>query len=490
MSAGETPDRSLGANVLSGVSYLAGQQIAATLLGVLSMAVLVRHLGPSDYGLWAIATGVLGLSGAAAAPFDEAIRRFVPEAIARDDSRLAMRITVLAAGARIAFTVAAVFGVVLLAAELASVYPSPEVMAGLLTVGVLQVLATSLDNVTFGILLGLQRYGLGAAASVVTRLIFLGIVVTAVVAGWGLATLWLAASLGLLGISVAFLVLAVILLRQATAGDYAHEPAGWRDVWATIWSYTWPLWGNRANGLVYQHASRTLLGAFASPALVGLFSLARSASEHLSRLYQQLPQVLVPALAGHSESDRGPSLAPLRQVGRWAGPLGTWLSAAVLLLAPEIVRVFAGSDFSGAVPILMIFAVQPAFRLAVGVERRLQSPERHTDPVATHGSPGCPGDRGGRARGRGRERMGRGGHRGLGLLAYTRSPDLRPAATIRRSDETVDPPGCDLPARRSSSRYCRRVYRSPFGASGHPCPGAGGDVPVGSTRPRGCACIE
>ncbi len=353
--------------VFAGVSYLALRQVASGLAALLSAVLLVRHFGPAGFGVYMLALGVVGLCAIATGSSEEALRRFLPERVARGEHRSARHLFALVLSARLTLALLVAGALFFVAPVLTRDYAGGVLPAFLLRVGALLLFALAAEAVAAGTFLGLGRFGMPALFGLLSSAVALLLAVLTVVLDLDLPTFF-ALSMGLhLAAAGAFLGAAARALAAATSGPAAAAPAPREDL-GRLWRYTWPLWGNSAAELAYRHAARVILGALAPVAVVGYFSLAKNLIEQVSGVLGQFRVVLVPTLSEWSEAEAEPRLgAALAAVAAWVGPLGLLAGLGLFVLAPDVIQIVGGAGFAPAVPVLQIYAFQLPFRLMTNV---------------------------------------------------------------------------------------------------------------------------
>jgi PST family polysaccharide transporter len=126
----------------------------------------------------------------------------------------------------------------------------------------------------------------------------------------------------------------------------------------------WTMFLFRSSVSLYTAGNSFLLGLFAPPQFVGLFSGAEKISRAFLGLFEPINQSLFPRLsylAQHSPS-RAQQLARLGVIA--LGGVGMFLTVGVMALAPLLVHVLLGPSFTPAVASLRILA---ALMLLVGL---------------------------------------------------------------------------------------------------------------------------
>lgn len=162
------------------------------------------------------------------------------------------------------------------------------------------------------------------------------------------------------------LVEVVAHLHKLHAQGKSFRPRIERGEWITLIRRGWPSLGLTAGQSLTFRADRYILGAFAGPAVVGVYSVAATLSEMLRLIPSALGQVAffraASATASHRALDRARVLllvimAPALVVLAWLGP---WL-----------IDLLFGSEFSGAALALRILLIGELAIMSFQIDSRV-----------------------------------------------------------------------------------------------------------------------
>ncbi len=196
---------------------------------------------------------------------------------------------------------------------------------------------------------GVERMRVNAAVEVGVRLTAAAAIILLVRDpgdGRTVLWIWLLSAGASLALTTAIMYRAVPFRRPASAAR--------RDALATGWA----LFVATAAVSLYTSATVFLLGLVVSSAQLALFSAAERVVRASMRATGALGAATYPRvtfLLNSGREDRAQRLAVLSLAALTA--LGVATAVALNLLAPWIVRVFLGAEFSGAVPVLRVLAL-------------------------------------------------------------------------------------------------------------------------------------
>jgi O-antigen/teichoic acid export membrane protein len=324
---------------------------------LLTVPVLIAHLGSSAYGVLVLVTAIVGYFAILDVNATAGSVKFIAQHHAAGEHTRLRR--VLSFGATLYLGIGAVGGAAIAFFSAALVQRVFNVPAELqaeavlaLRIGGLAFLAAQLQIYLQSVPQALQRYDLtgrleavfGTAASVITM---------------GVA--W--AGFGLVGVVVARLLLSVVnivlllrIVRRLLPGGLWSRPdrATARDVAGfSAWAYL-----ARLAALSAAHSDKLLIGAIVDMRALAWYSVPFLLVNRVYALAFRLAQVMFPrasalAAAGRHEQLRANYLDAVRYVA--------FVNAAILLLlvglAPEVMRHWAGAEFGTlAVTVLVVLA--------------------------------------------------------------------------------------------------------------------------------------
>lgn len=342
----------IGANLVR----LLGGKAAAGLIGLGTMAIAARTLGPRDFGvLVLIHTFAMTVGGIIEFPGWHAIVRYGAEARAAGDTHRLARLLRFAGGVEIVGGVASIvvaavvghlFGASLGWSPVAVAFAVPYSFA---------VLA-SIRATPAGYLQLMGRFDLLGIHSIVSPAVRLGGAALVAAHGGGLhafLVVWLAAALAewaamwLLGAWVARAALAGTPLLGPIDGVHAENPGLWRFMLAANADVTFSELSARIAPLI--------LGAVLGPAAAGLFNIAQRATTVISQPAQILGQAAYAELARLVASgERGEALrAAVAKCVTVAVVASLPVIALIAGFGGEIATILGGPAFAGAAGVML-----------------------------------------------------------------------------------------------------------------------------------------
>ena len=165
----------------------------------------------------------------------------------------------------------------------------------------------------------------------------------------------------------------------------AYREVGFRwPNWNSIW-HALQMGGSmfvfRAVQGLSGSANRLVLGSVAPVAMLGQYAGA----ERLVRVFQQgiwpVNQALYPKLSYQAQNNPGGAMKTVRLSLLCLGSVGLVFGAVIYLAAPLMVRLVLGSQYTGSVPVLQVFALWiPLTALATVLTFQLLLPNRLDGP--------------------------------------------------------------------------------------------------------------
>jgi O-antigen/teichoic acid export membrane protein len=353
-----------GGRVIRGGMLRTGTYGAGVALGIVSAALMTRHLGVEDFGKYVIVTSLIAIvAGLTEAGISNiAAREFATQ---ERDERDRLIANVL--GIR---TSIACFGVVAAVAFAVMAGYDRTMVVGTLLAGIGLVIGTVQQ--TYSIPIGvLLRFGWLSTLDLLRQTAFVAVVVVLLLADAGLLP-FLAATIPA---SLIVLALAIPLVR-GTAPLLPHfERSEWLRILRLVGIYA----AAAAVGTIYVSAvivTTSLVGTAEESGLLG-------AAFRIFTVLAGIPLLLVstafPVLARAAHTDRERLQYGVQRLVDIALIVGSWMALATILGAEVAIDIVAGAEFEDAVPVLQIqgLALLVGF-LAVTGAFALVALRRHT----------------------------------------------------------------------------------------------------------------
>jgi O-antigen/teichoic acid export membrane protein len=362
-----TPD-TITHRVSRGAFYIAVEKLSGLVSGIVYFALLLRWLGPTNYGIMTLALSFAGFATVVTGNFEMFLERFAAEYEAHGLLRTLRRAHWVALSVKLALGTVAALGLIAAAPVLARKYGIPE-LAVLLPLLASFVAFDGLSTTGRATLFGIQRFRIMA-------LTMMGFHVSKVVL---VAVLWearqgivpLAIGLSALAIAQGLVASAVPLWMLRHAEDHATPDApvpadrGTRALLRQMRRYCLPLLGGRITFLSGQNLSMIVLGKLFAPDLLGLYAYAFRTLERFSEVVNTVSTALLPSLTQlETRGQRDRLRAVFDQAHRFGQLAACALSFLLFAFAREITLVAAGHQFLPAVPMLRLLALVPIARTA------------------------------------------------------------------------------------------------------------------------------
>lgn len=348
-------------HVSRGAFWLSVEKATAALSGIAYVALLMRWMGPTKYGMMSIALAVTGIASLATGNFEVFLERYAAEYQAHGRQRHLRRALLLALGLKLALGLVATLVLLALTPTLARQYGIPE-LAMLLPVLALTVAFDGFSTAGRATLYGLQYFRALSAIAVlfhVAKTVMVGLL-------WytrhGLLSL--AVGITVLTVAQGLLSIALPLWRLRDAADAPRtEPEP--PLLRTMLGYCLPLLGARITFTSGQNLSKIVLGKLFDATQLGYFAFAFQTVERLVELVYTLPSALLPSLThlvARRERERLRDI--FDQAHRLIQFAGCAAAFGLFTFAREITLLVGSPLFEPAVPILRVLALVPAARTA------------------------------------------------------------------------------------------------------------------------------
>ena len=367
-------------HVTRGAFFLALEKSAALLSGMVYFALLLRWLGPTNYGMLTLALAIAGLASISTGNLEVFLERYAAEYLARGRHDLLHRAHAIALGIKVGLGVLAA-GVLLALAPMLAVQFKMEQLAVLLPILTVTVATDGFATTGRSMLFGLQRYEWVSGLALIFHVVKVLMVGTLWWAKQGLVSM----AVGLAAMAVAQAVLmsaaAWALARRAApvqpedenvleAGAPPDAPpaaasGGDGSLVRQMFAYCLPLLGARAAFLSGQNLGKVLLAKVLDATQLGYFTFAFQTIERFVELAYTLPSSLLPSLTHLVALEERERLGYIfDQAFRLVQVAACTLSWAVFAFAPELTLGVGSALFLPSTNMLRVLALVPIARTA------------------------------------------------------------------------------------------------------------------------------
>jgi PST family polysaccharide transporter len=364
-------------HVTRGAFFLAVEKTAALLSGMLYFALLLRWLGPTNYGMLTLALAIAGLASISTGNLEVFLERYAAEYQARGRYALLNRAHGIAVGVKVGLGVLAAIVLMALAPTLAAQFKMPE-LAVLLPILTITVATDGFATTGRSMLFGLQRYEWVSGLALLFHIAKVLLVGALWWAKQGLVSL----AFGLSALAVVQAVLmsasAWALARRAAripaedadataAGASTANGNGGQDgpLFRQMFGYCLPLLGARAAFLSGQNLGKVLLAKVLDATQLGYFTFAFQTIERFVELAYTLPSSLLPSLTHLVALEERERLGYIfDQAFRLVQVAACVLAWAVFAFAPELTLWVGSPLFLPSTNMLRVLALVPIARTA------------------------------------------------------------------------------------------------------------------------------
>ena len=351
-------------SVSRGTFWLVLEKVAALISSVAYSVLLLRWLGPRQFGIMTLALACVGFATVATGNFEVFLERFAAEYEARGLRRTLRRAHLLALGIKLGLGLVASAVLLVLVPWLGRFFAVPE-LPMLVPVLTVMVAFDGLSTTGRATLYGTQEF---RWLSLLAVFFHLAKIVLVAMLWWGHHGLFaLALALSVLAAALALAQTAVPLwiLRHARDREPPAPERAWRGLLRSMVSYCVPLLGARITFMSGQNLSTIILGKLFSPGLLGYFKFAFQTIERFNDLANAVPSSLMPSLTrlvAHGERERLRLI--FDQALRLIQTLAFALSFGLFVFARELTLLIGGWSFAPAIPMLRVLALVPMARTA------------------------------------------------------------------------------------------------------------------------------
>jgi len=362
-------------HVTRGAFYLAVEKTAALISGMLYFALLLRWLGPANYGMLTLALAIAGLASISTGNFEVFLERYAAEYRARGQQQLLYRAHAIAVGVKVGLGLLAA-GVLLVLSPMLATQFRMEELAGLLPILTITVAMDGFATTGRSMLFGLQRYEWVSGLALLFHLAKVVLVGSLWWAKQGMVSLaW--------GLSALAVVQAVLMSASAWAlarrsaptpevepappgappanGNGVHE----RSLFRQMLDYCLPLLGARAAFLSGQNLGKVLLAKVLDATQLGYYTFAFQTIERFVELAYTVPSSLLPSLTHLVALEERERLGYIfDQAFRLVQVAACTLSWAVFAFAPELCLWVGSPMFLPSTNMLRVLALVPIARTA------------------------------------------------------------------------------------------------------------------------------
>ena len=336
----DTPEA--GPAAIRGGALRVGGYMAGVLLSVGSAALLFRHLGVADGGRYVT---VLALVSIVAGLTDVGLTSIGVRELSVREGDERHRLVRSIIGLRIALTSAGVLGAVAFAA--AAGYDSALVV-GTLLAGIGLIVQNLQSTLGIALMVRLQL-GWVTALELIRQVVFVGLVVSFVVAG--------ASLLPFLALPIPAALVALVITALLVRRDIPVSPSFERAEWGVLMRDILPYAAATAVASIYFRLAIVLLSLISTATQTGYFGAAFRVVEVLVVVPQLLVTGAFPIFARAGRDDHGRLAYGVQRMWEACTLLGGLVAVSLVLGATFVIDVVAGPDFGPAAAVLRIQAI-------------------------------------------------------------------------------------------------------------------------------------
>ena len=353
-------------HVTRGAFFLAIEKVAALVSGMLYFALILRWLGPTNYGILTLALAITGFASVATGNFEVFLERYAAEYEAKGRRDLLFRAHGIAVTLKFGLGIIASIVVLAILPQLIYQFDVPE-LGVLVPILIYTVASDGLYTTGRSLLFGMQRYEWVSGLSLlfhVAKAVLVGVL-------WWSHQGLVGMAIGLTALNVAQAVLFSIVAWWQAARD-AHRPptaAGLAEseppLLRQMFGYCMPLLGARAAFLSGQNLSKLLLAKVMDATQLGYFTFAFQTIERFVELAYTVPSALLPSLTHLVAREERERLGYIfEQAFRLVQVAACVVAWGVFAFAPELTLWVGSPLFLPSLAMLQVLALVPIARTA------------------------------------------------------------------------------------------------------------------------------
>ncbi len=337
-------------------------------LGMLVAApLLIRSLGISQYGVWMVASALVGTGNILAAGFGEAAVKHLSEYRGRNDSEGMGQVmgSVLTINLMLGSLIACALWV--LAPYTVHIM---KIDAGLHSVaveafriGAAILITRSIESISIGVLRAFENYRAAVQITSMIRLVTIAIAVVLAINTRSIVTI-MAATLCLSGCGVALLAFST----HVNIGSVPLLPSWNTGAVRSVMSFACFSSVQGLSGVAFNQADRLIIGALLGPLEVGYYSVCAQATQPIHGIVASGLHFLFPHLSARSNSTARSGFRRIVVSALWCNVAAvTLLSVPMVLFSKGLLSAWMGSSFAGHTSSLLALLALASGFLALNV---------------------------------------------------------------------------------------------------------------------------
>jgi O-antigen/teichoic acid export membrane protein len=366
-------DRSVtpSAGRLRNIAHLLSGNIASTVIGLASVALIARALGPADYGTFALTFS-----------YTQAIERLVSfqswqplirygaelsDEEHREDLKRLLKFGLILdlSGSFAAWLIAVALAI---AGQQLFGWSAETIKVVMVYCTVLLFGLTGMPTAVLRLTGRFRAVAYGQVGGALVRLVACALGFAAGADLLQFAIIWMATQI--LSTLTTFAIAVHVLRKNDIRGLWRAPLRGVAQRFPGLWRFTWTanlsltLWSSA------QQFDTLIVGALAGPQSAGLYHIAKRAGRLAQQMGAQVQAVVYPEVSrlwakGAIDEFRH----VVRQVELMLAGAGVMMVAAVSIVAPPLIHLAVGPEFAGAVPLLIAQMVAMALSICGSVTR-------------------------------------------------------------------------------------------------------------------------
>lgn len=355
------------------------QQISNSMYGLLDYAAypigmlivapfIIRDLGVTQYGLWAVMTSVVNIGSIVASGFGDATTQKIASSRSRGGSDTLTRVVRAAMGIHLVLGLAMSTVIWCVASGLANRLASHDAElrhSCILCIHIAAMLTAirTIETVCISAQKGCQRYSAAVGISIAGRLLSLAAAMVLASRGHGIAAIMFATAV----LTAAALGLQIISL-QALLGTRNVAPTFESPISAALLRFGAFTWILAATGVVFGQADRLIGGASLGPAAIASYALCAQLSQPVYGLAAAGLHFLFPYIADRGAHLNGAAVAKPIVAAALANIVTVLTGAGLLLvLSPKVLHFMATDELAEASAALLPLVLAGSTLLALSV---------------------------------------------------------------------------------------------------------------------------
>jgi len=350
-------------DILRGSTWLTAEKISATILGLVYMTLLLRFVGPYNYGIFAVALAVIALSQIGTLNFESALARFIPEYEVKKSYFEIKKLIMTSFALKFILSSSITLLVFSLSKNIAYYYHIDQ-LANLLGIFSILIVVNSFNALINQSLFGFQYYKHLFILSAWNQVLGIIAVVVSIFFQYTLLnTGKMIVFANCIGAITGIFILFILLYQKSNKSNNIQKISN-KKLLERVIPFILPLSVSMALYTIYLNIGKVILGYFFMPEIVGYFSFSMATVERIVGVVSRSNASLLPPMSQiHAQGNKKMLEKVIITGTRYISMIAFIFLVLIVIFSKELVILVGGAKYLPAVILLHILSFQILFRL-------------------------------------------------------------------------------------------------------------------------------